>query len=630
MAPAGAAEPAVTSREWSLIETAQAAEAGGDVTGTVSAWSTLVTLLKTHNYDACGNYAQKLGRALDKQGLYLEAVAAFADEFYCWGQFPDRQEWVLGDQRRAEQIRPEIQLFVARPTADEPHGVLAKNEPAFGTLLGATIDKDPAVAGDLSRVPAVYGKPYALVLDYAEWGSYPIVTTTRAAKAAGAALQVAWNPSEGLDAVQDNSYVRNFAQQLQAYGLPVYLRFGGEMNGSWVAWYGDPAKFRAKFALIARIMRQEAPNVAMVWSPNYVGDGPMDDYFPGDEWVDWVGINLYHESYFLGDPGTRQLDADIFYQGMRSNPLDKVKAIYGRYAARKPIMISETGFGWATRKTYKEEIPWAVGALERFYGYAPLLYPRLKAVSYFNVDVMSNPGVPTSSHYVLSGKPAMTQAYRQATAGAWYLGSPTATAPKLWRPAEKASLVGPNHVAAYVNLGGGVSRVEYYVDQELAAQSTRLPWEADIDRSSLQGEHTVTVKAYDQKGTLGYQRSYTFDASAIRVNLNGRYLDFDQPPVLLNGRVLVPARAILEALGAEITWEAATQTVVAKRDGSTLRLQIGNPVPTKDGSALKSLDVPAQIIGGRTLVPARFVAENYRMDVKWDQATRTVTIAPLP
>lgn len=621
---------AVTSQEWQWIVAAQEKEQAGDIPGAMEYWTKLVDSLKTHNYDACGNYAQKLGRALDKQGRYAEAVTAFEAEFECWSRFPDRGEWTLWDERRVEQIRPEVRAFVARPTSGEFPGRLAKHEPAYGTMLGGTIDLDPAVLSDPARVAAAYGKNYAMILAYVHWGDVLPVVVTRNAKAAGAALQVAMEPNEGLDVVQDGPYLRSFAASLKEYGLPVFLRWAGEMNGAWTAWHGDPAKYREKFALVARVMREEAPNVAMVWSPNFVGDAPMEEYYPGDDLVDWVGVNLYHDPYFLGDPNQSQMFQDIYYQGKRTNPLDKLKGIYAQYARRKPIMVSETGFGWANRSDDSDHTGWASSAVRRFYGYLPLLYPRVKAVAYFNVDLAANGQIEGKSHYLLSARPAMAAAFKAATAPGWYLADPSGTAPELWRPMEMATLLGPTRVSAYVNLADGVSKVEYLLNGQVAATASSVPWVAELDLSGLTGENTVTVRAYDSKGSAGAERTYRFDASAIRVDLNGRYIDFDQPPVNVDGRVLVPARAILEALGAEISWEAATRTVIAKKDGSTLRLQIDNPVPTRDGIPLLALSVPAQIINNRTLVPARFVAENFNMDVKWDQATRTVLIRPLP
>ncbi|MGE5675085.1 MAG: stalk domain-containing protein [Mycobacterium leprae] len=615
----------VTSQEWGWIDAYQTAETANDAAGMIQYARLLVDSLKGHNPSACGHYAQLLGRSLDQQELYNEAYAAFQDEFVCWGQFPDRAEWMRADQLRAEQIKPEVDLYVARPTRGEPTGRLAKQEPAFGTMLGGTIDWDPAVAGDFSKVADAYGKSYAILLVYPDWGQDLPVHLTNQARKVNGAIQVAWQPQQGLDAVQDDAYVHRFAQQLRDFGGPVYLSFGREMNGAWVPWYDDPAKYIAKFRLIAAIMHREAPNVAMVWAPNYVGDTPYEAFYPGDDAVDWVGVNVYYDPYFMGNPNARQIDADLFHAGKRANPLDPIKEIYQEYAARKPIMIAETGFGWANTKPYIEEVQWAAATLKRFYGYAPLLYPRLKAVSYFNTHVATD-----SAFYTLSGKPEMVEAYKQATGPDWYLGSPSAQPTTFWRPADQATLSGPTRVAVYANLGGGVSRVEYRLDGRSVASSTQLPWVASMDLSGLTGSHTITVVAYDGKGRPGSSRDYTFDASAIRVDLNGRILDFDQPPVNVNGRVLVPVRTIMEALGAEVTWDQASHTVIAHKDGSELRLQIGNPVPLKDGKPLAALDVPAQIIGGRTLVPTRFVAESFEMEVRWESDIRTVVIQPAP
>ena len=111
----------------------------------------------------------------------------------------------------------------------------------------------------------------------------------------------------------------------------------------------------------------------------------------------------------------------------------------------------------------------------------------------------------------------------------------------------------------------------------------------------------------------------------IKVLVNGTALVFDQAPIIENGRTLVPLRAIFEALGADVHWEQSTQTVTAVRGDMTVTLTIGSSILTRNGDQV-TLDVPAKIVNGRTLVPARAVAESFGADVKWDQATNTVTI----
>jgi len=115
----------------------------------------------------------------------------------------------------------------------------------------------------------------------------------------------------------------------------------------------------------------------------------------------------------------------------------------------------------------------------------------------------------------------------------------------------------------------------------------------------------------------------------VKVLLDGKALDFDVPPVIEEGRTLVPLRALFEALGAEVIWNPETRQVTAQKEGLTLDLTVGSREAywkgPKDGQIV-SLEVPPRIIGGRVLVPLRFVSEALDCRVDWDEATRTVRI----
>lgn len=115
-------------------------------------------------------------------------------------------------------------------------------------------------------------------------------------------------------------------------------------------------------------------------------------------------------------------------------------------------------------------------------------------------------------------------------------------------------------------------------------------------------------------------------SAEVKVLINNRPLYFSgQGPAMVNGRVLVPLRGIMEALGATVKYEAATQAVTAVRGSNTMQLVIGNANASLDGK-LVTLDVPAQIIRGSTMVPLRFVGEALGADVKWQGSTETVFI----
>ena len=113
----------------------------------------------------------------------------------------------------------------------------------------------------------------------------------------------------------------------------------------------------------------------------------------------------------------------------------------------------------------------------------------------------------------------------------------------------------------------------------------------------------------------------------IKVTINGVEQKYDVMPVIINGRTLVPMRGIYEALGAEITWIDATKTVVGARDNKHIKLRINSDAVYVDGvEQEKKLDVPAQIINSRTMVPVRFIAESFGETVNWNADTKTVEI----
>ena len=122
--------------------------------------------------------------------------------------------------------------------------------------------------------------------------------------------------------------------------------------------------------------------------------------------------------------------------------------------------------------------------------------------------------------------------------------------------------------------------------------------------------------------TCGLQ---TAAANEIGVNLNGKAISFDTAPCLDNGRVLVPMRGILESLGYTVEWQNDTRSVLAKGGETSILMPLGSKAVTVNGKSV-SVDAPAKLVSGRTMVPLRFLAEYSGAEVVWDNATKTVTI----
>jgi len=116
-------------------------------------------------------------------------------------------------------------------------------------------------------------------------------------------------------------------------------------------------------------------------------------------------------------------------------------------------------------------------------------------------------------------------------------------------------------------------------------------------------------------------------SDTIGVTINGQAVVFpDQAPVIRDGRTLVPVRGVFEHLGFEVDWDDVTRTAVLSSDMHEVRIPVGSDVFTTNGVEF-TLDVPAQLIGGRTMVPIRLPLESVGLYVDWDDATRTVLVS---
>lgn len=114
--------------------------------------------------------------------------------------------------------------------------------------------------------------------------------------------------------------------------------------------------------------------------------------------------------------------------------------------------------------------------------------------------------------------------------------------------------------------------------------------------------------------------------SDIKVVLDGDPIAFpDQQPIMENNSVLVPMRGVFEKLGGTLSWDRATNTVTANREGKKVVLPLESTSATVDGEKV-ALHQPAILMNGRAMVPLRFLSESLGAQVLWRAADQTVTI----
>lgn len=111
----------------------------------------------------------------------------------------------------------------------------------------------------------------------------------------------------------------------------------------------------------------------------------------------------------------------------------------------------------------------------------------------------------------------------------------------------------------------------------------------------------------------------------VSVQLDGEEIAFDTPPMIKNGRTMVPIRGVFEAMGAFVTWNDEERQVVISLDNKIIVLTAESTVMTAGDQEI-TLDVPVVIVNDRTFIPLRAVSESLGCEVSWDNEERRASI----
>ena len=256
---------------------------------------------------------------------------------------------------------------------------LQKFEPEKGCYIGAFIERDYTVLGDISVFEQLTQKKHASYFTYVGYGRPFPKEWVDKVKKAGAAPHIAFEPNDGLDKVVDGQYLRSWARDAARSRVPIFLRWASEMNGPWTAYGKNSTLYREKFRLMHQIMQEEAPNVAMVWTPFAEPQATIASFYPGDDAVDWVGVNIYSVYVNDGDP---------LRPAAQKDPLASLQFIYDTYAPRKPIHISEFAATIRCKGTGEDTVSFAIDKITHFYDGLRERFPRVKSVNYFVWDTI--------------------------------------------------------------------------------------------------------------------------------------------------------------------------------------------------------------------------------------------------
>ena len=214
------------------------------------------------------------------------------------------QVWSL--QKRIRQHKETTATSTPNPTPSPTPTPVSSTTPASNPILwGAYVGPN---SGDLSTFETLVNKPVKIRSTFYAFGDdFPIsYSSTLGAK--GKTLLIFWEPSFGYDTINNGSqdvYMKKFATDAKTYGYPVILTPFHEMNGNWDIWDGTvgnntPAKFITAWKHVHDIfLSAGAENVkfAIDYNSSSVPDisgNQFSDYYPGDSYVDYVGVDGFN------------------------------------------------------------------------------------------------------------------------------------------------------------------------------------------------------------------------------------------------------------------------------------------------------------------------------------------------
>ena len=505
------------------------------------------------------------------------------------------------------------------------------NLPYFGARLEP---KDGAYLGMIAETSENFW-PLGSYLTYIDAMNQPDLyyPANEIIKDNDSAIMVGWTINS-LDEVNYDT-VRSVLNTLASYNKPMFIRFANEMNVSSLG--DDPDRYIEIFRNVANMVH-EYDNFAVVWSPNDLGalDRPFEFFYPGDEYVDWVGVSMYMIKYFQGKADTSYKDSVYFMTGDYAWATNRIKPIMdfmAKNGINKPVMISEGGVPTNTNHDAGLEA-WGAPRMRDMLWNLVMKYPQIKMINYFN-----NHRANEAERYDINDYQYASDIFTEVKTSGLYKTGVNAPSDFALIPANSGEIVDISANSTLYTLAHVPNKpdiaVNYAIDGEWCHSSDKIPYKfsfSNIDIHSVSdGQHTLKIWTEDLiKEYVFYKHGSKIRFGAdfepeIKVVIDGETLETDQSPIIVNDRTLVPMRAIFEKLGASVDWNESAQAVTAVKGEREISLAIGGDVMRIDGEA-KTLDVPAMLYNERTLVPVRAVSEALNCNVNWIGEENTVVI----
>ena len=351
--------------------------------------------------------------------------------------------------------------------------------------------------------------------------------------------------SKVINIADYSNYIYNYIDKLAAQGKDILLIFGKEFNID--DNFNDPELFKQCFRFVADYAHTKE-NIAMVWAPNDTGglDTTFEEFYPGDEYVDWIGCSLYSLRYFQGNPESDDGANMSFIMGDWANPSMRAKMLHDfmeKNNIKKPVFITEGGVGFEAPDgtDYTE---WAAKQLRMYYADIIRAYPEFKCIVSFNQFVY--PG--DLYRYDIGNKPELLSLLQEITADPVYLQQYPASAPYAYTDLYDGMIfTGAVEVSSYAYIPKKQDLVvRYLIDGQWMAEESEPPYDLRLTNKHISyGWHTLTCEIWDGS-KISHSKSYqialnptddNYAYANVKDNNTCVYFDMEESPAEMRNAV---------------------------------------------------------------------------------------------
>ena len=622
---------------WEIWNNARSLQDQEDYQGAIAEYRKVAPYFKQNEGSA--NMAllfMRLGECYVVLTDYVSGALCYRRSAQYWSATEGESETARYCNIKSDNLKLDVRLYLkttdARFSQTKYFG--APHENQYGILLGTTYNDDTS---------SLTGIRHTLELQYFNYGTDFREHTYLFdyARENDVLLQIAFQPKSGLDSIKRDDYLIEQAKYLESTGCRILLRFANEMNDQTSYWYTeDYNKYIEKFRLVAEVFKTYAPSVGIIWAPNFYPADTIDLYYPGDEYVDYVGLSVYKGYSPESDPLGKGVD-----RGRWSSILDTV---YDTYGDRKPIIVSESGCSYFSVQTQADITDFSVKQMNDYFTYLPIKYPNLKMAVIFNKEAESG------CQYLLSRNSAVLEAYKRGiTSSPRFISDPQSSQPDevYYSELENGLTVPASKVELCSYISEPLNDIDYVIYKvgDASYTSYDIPYAVPVDFSGYEGQKiTVNVRAF-RDDMVAVQENFDLQVitgtsgitavpTAATVLVDGLPLAFDAYNIdgnnyfklrdlayVLNGSdkqfgVSWYANAIHLTSGQSYT--AVGGEMSAKGSGE----QSAKATTSKIILDGEEISLTAYNIGGNNYFKLRDVGEIFDFGVGWNNDTKTITI----